>query len=139
MRAAIMGVSVRATQSEKSVEKTTVIANGLKSWPMRPPENAIGMKTPRFVAVEERIATAISFVPIRAASAGECPRSSNREMFSMIRIELFTRTPVEIASPSVVIMFIVYPATYIGMKVATMPTGIATEIRIVDESFRRNR
>ena len=75
MRAASMGVKVRATQRENRVEKTTVMAKGLNICPMRPPDRATGTKTPRFVAVVERTAMAISFVPRSAASMGWYPIS----------------------------------------------------------------
>ena len=75
VRAAIIGVKVRAVQSEKIVEKTTVRAKSLRNCPAIPCVNATGMKTPRFVDVVDRTEIAISAVPFSAASTGPYPIS----------------------------------------------------------------
>ena len=66
---------------------------------------ATGRKTPRLVAVPATTESEISTVPSSAAVSGEYPRSRYLKMFSIIRIALLTSTPIEMASPRELMMF----------------------------------
>ena len=68
MRAASIGVSVRATTSEIITAAATVTPNSERKLPTRPLTKITGMKTTAIETVEAVAANAISRVPLEAAS-----------------------------------------------------------------------
>ena len=119
-REAIIGVRVKETRSEKKVAKVTVKANSRKNWPARLVMEAIGKNTTMLVRVEAITATAISEVPLPAASRRFCPICLNRNMFSSTTTELVTSMPTAVDSPIRVMMFRVNPDIWSNKKVETI-------------------
>ena len=73
MRAAIIGVSMRATSSENSTDTVAVKAKGRKNSPGMPPMKATGTNTAHSVKVVATTARPISMAASLAACSGFLP------------------------------------------------------------------
>ena len=101
-RPASVGVTVKETKREVSVEMTTTIANSERLRPTCPWMNAIGRKTTTSTSVMTTAAAPISIRPSYAASSGACLRSVKwRSMFSKTTVESSTRIPMTSDMPSI--------------------------------------
>ncbi len=92
------GMTVSDTSSEASSATVTVIANGAKSCPTKPPTRAIGANTATVVSVEAVTAPATSRTAVRIASRFGSPYSRCRLMFSSTTMESSTTRPTAMVS-----------------------------------------
>ena len=93
------GITVSETSSEASRATVTVIANGAKSCPTKPPTSAIGAKTATVVRVDAVTAPATSRTPVEdRVAASSSPYSRCRLMFSSTTIESSTTRPTAMVS-----------------------------------------
>ena len=104
MRAASIGVSVSATNSEISTEPATVTPNDPRKLPTTPSTNTTGTNTAATENVAAVAANAISRVPMRAAAYASSPPSRWRSMFSSTTIASSITTPTASVMPSSVIV-----------------------------------
>jgi hypothetical protein len=116
MRAASIGVSVSATNSESSTEPATVSPKSRRKLPTRPSTNTTGTNTAATEMVAAVAAKAISRVPLLAASVALSPCSRCRSMFSSTTIASSITTPTASAMPSSVMVLSVKPATRPGRR-----------------------
>ncbi len=123
--AASIGVSVNETNSENSVATVTTMPNSFMYWPTKPLKNASGKKTTTSTSVIAIAAPPISVRPLMAASAGACPMSRCRVMFSSTTIESSTRIPMISESPISETLSSVSPITRMTQNVASSELGIA--------------
>ncbi|OPZ58618.1 MAG: hypothetical protein BWY88_00983 [Synergistetes bacterium ADurb.Bin520] len=83
------------------------------------------------MAVVANTASQISPVPSSAATRGSCPRWRKRKMFSSTRMALLTNIPTEMASPRVLIMFMVMAFHFMNTKVPMMAVGMVRATRVM--------
>ncbi len=139
IRPHIIGVRVKDVSRLTVVAKTTVRPSSLKKRPMISPMKAMGRKTTRFVAVELKMAMAISRAPTMAACCGSMPSCMKRLMFSRIRMALLTSTPMTMASPVRLMMLRLRPQAAMPMKATMIDAGITTLTMTVDFQDFMNR
>ncbi len=138
MRAASIGVSVRATKSEITTALATVSPNSFRKFPMIPLTAATGRNT---AAIDESAAMAAKVtcrVPFEAASKGASPPSRLRSMFSITTMASSMTTPTTNAMASSVITLSVKPITQMTPNVATSESGIERPTIRVGRVRRRN-
>ena len=89
---------VKETIAETAMATLRVTANSRKSRPTMPPIIRMGMNTASSDTVMETMVKPICLAPLSAASIGESPISTKREMFSVTTMASSTTNPVEMVS-----------------------------------------
>ena len=103
------GMIVRATNNDPITMKVTEVGSVLIYFPAMPGRNISGRKARIRVAVHPITARPIWPVAFTAASEGEYPSLTHRDMFSTTTIESSTRSPSEITAPTMLSWFILKP------------------------------
>ena len=132
-----MGVSRRATTSEKNTAMDAVQPNCTKNLPTTPLMKAVGRNTAISVNVVAMTARPISSAASRAASSGVLPMVRCRMMFSISTMASSTSTPITSDSDSSVTTLSVKPIHCITMKVGMADSGSATALTTVARQSRR--
>lgn len=99
-REASIGVTVSETSAEAMIASVTTIPNSLKSLPITPPINRMGMKTATSETDMDRMVPLTSAAPCKAASRMGRPFSCSRRMFSSMTMASSTTRPTDSVSPS---------------------------------------
>ena len=136
--AAIIGVSSRATTSEKNTAIAAVQPNWRKNFPARPSMNAVGRNTATRANV-----VAITASPI--SSAARAPPAARLALGEVahdvldLHDRIVHRIPTTSDSDSRVMMMSVNPIHCISTKVGRIDSGSATALTRVARTSRRNR
>ena len=134
-----IGVRVRETAPEISIETVIVTANSCNILPSIPAIKRTGMKTATSESVMEMIVKPISFEPLNAASIGFSPCSMWRTMFSSMTMASSTTKPTDSVSAISVILLTENPSPYIAAKVPMIESGSARLGMTVADRLRRKR
>src|SRR5436190_367082 len=116
-----------------------VMANSRNSRPMTSPMNKSGISTAMRDTVRLMMVKPICCEPLNAACKRALPRSTCREMFSIITIASSTTKPVAMVSAIRVRLLMEKPTRYMTPKVPTSDSGTAMLGMRVAEALRRKR
>src|SRR5579884_2155614 len=133
-----MGVRVKETMAEKMMVTASVMANSRNIRPTMSPMKRSGIRTAIRETVKERIVKPICLDPLSAASSGESPCSTKREMFSIMTMASSTTNPVEMTRAMSERLSRLKPNRYITPKVPTSDSGTATLGITVPDTVREN-
>ena len=133
-----MGVSSRATTSEKNTATAAVMPNSRKNLPGTPPMKPVGRKTATRVRLVAITARPISSAASVAAWIGPLPMRRWRTMFSISTMASSTRMPTTSASDSSVSPLRLKPSQWMTAKVGITDSGRAAAATRVARQSRRN-
>src|SRR6476646_1880278 len=123
MYADIIGVSMRATTSEKNTAIAAVQPNWTKNLPGTPLMNAVGRNTAISVKLVAMTAKPISSAASIAAWYGVLPMRRWRMMFSISTIASSTSMPTTSDSDNSVTTLMLKPNKYIAPKAGSTDSG----------------